>query len=409
MVTEAPDDSGRLFIVDQVGKIWIVMPDGTMADEPFLDISNRMVELTPPYDERGLLGLAFHPDYAENGRFFVYYSAPLREGAPPGWAHTNVLAEFQVSDDPMLADASSEREILAVDWPAGNHDGGTVAFGPDDGYLYLSMGDGGGFYDTYPGHADDWYDFNAGGNGQDVEQNLLGSILRIDVDVQGAPYGIPADNPFVGGPGLDEIYAYGFRNPYRISFDIGGDHRLFAGDAGQDLWEEVSVVENGGNYGWNVYEGTHCFDAANPKLALDNCPTTVAEGYPDAGAPLLMPVIEFANAQQEGGLGLTVIGGNVYRAGEIPSFDGRYIFGAWSAGRASDGSYLPGRIFVADEQTEGLWGFEELTLTNMPNGNIGAFILGFGQDLDGNVYVTATDNFGPSGSTGKVYRLVPAE
>ena len=407
LVSEPPDGSGRLYIVDQVGQIRIVTPEGTLVDEPFLDISDRMVELTLPYDERGLLGLAFHPDYAANGRFFIYYSAPLRASAPPAWAHTNVLVEFRVSEDPLRADPEPVREILAIDWPAGNHDGGTVAFGPEDGYLYLSLGDGGGFYDTWEGHVDDWYDFNAGGNGQDIEQNLLGSILRIDVDVEDAPYGIPPDNPFVDGPGLDEIYAYGFRNPYRMSFDIGGDHRLFAGDAGQDLWEEVSIVENGGNYGWNVYEGAHCFDAENPEIELADCPTTVGASHPAAGAPLIPPVLEFAHSEQEGGLGLTVVGGHVYRANEIPTFEGRYIFAAWSAGRDAAGGYLPGRIFIASEQPEGLWGFQELTLTNMPGGDIGAFILGFGQDLGGHVYVTTTDNFGPSGTTGKVYRLVP--
>ncbi len=133
-----------------------------------------------------------------------------------------------------------------------------------DDNLYISLGDGGNRDDEGIGHVDDWYDKNAGGNGQDITQNLLGSILRIDVD-GGEPYGIPADNPFVGKDGLDEIYAYGFRNPYRFSFDMGGYHSLFVGDAGQELWEEISMVEKGGNYGWNVKEGTHCFDAANPE------------------------------------------------------------------------------------------------------------------------------------------------
>ncbi|MEZ4571783.1 MAG: PQQ-dependent sugar dehydrogenase [Thermomicrobiales bacterium] len=240
MVAEAPDDSGRLYIVDQIGQIRIVMPDGSMVEQPFLDISNRLVELNPNYDERGLLGLAFHPDYAENGRFFVYYSVPLRDGAPSGWDHTNVISEFQVSDDPMVANPEPVQEVMAVDWPYGNHNGGTIAFGPDDDYLYISMGDGGNRDDEGRGHVRDWYDFNAGGNGQDIEENLLGSILRIDVDAEGEPYGIPSDNPFVDGAGMDEIYAYGFRNPYRFSFDMGGDHRLFAGDAGQEMWEEVS-------------------------------------------------------------------------------------------------------------------------------------------------------------------------
>jgi glucose/arabinose dehydrogenase len=411
MVTEAPDDSGYLYIVDQAGQIWIVMPDGTMAEQSFLDVSDLLIELNPGYDERGLLGLAFHPNYAENGRFFIYYSAPLREGAPDGWNHTNVLSEFHVSDDPMLADPTSERVLLALDWPQGNHNGGTVAFGPDDGYLYLALGDGGGGNDDGMGHVDDWYDFNEGGNGQDIEENLMGSILRIDVDAENGelPYGIPADNPFVEGSGLDEIYAYGFRNPYRFSFDIGGEHRLFAGDAGQELWEEVSVVNLGGNYGWNVYEGTHCFSTANPETVPDDCPDTVGEGHPDAGAPLLMPVIEFANSKQAGGLGQTVVGGYVYRAGEIAAFDGRYIFGAWSAGESEAGDNLPGTVFIAEETAEGLWGFEAVSFSNMPDGGLGHFLLGFGQDNAGNVFLTTTDNVGPEGATGKVYRLVPAE
>ncbi|HLT18255.1 MAG TPA: PQQ-dependent sugar dehydrogenase [Thermomicrobiales bacterium] len=407
MVTEAPDDSGRLYIVDQVGQIWVLLPDGSMAEQPFLDIGDRLVDLNPNYDERGLLGLAFHPNYAENGRFFVYYSAPLREGAPDDWNHTNVLAEFHVSDDPLVADPNSERELLALDWPAGNHNGGTVAFGPHDGYLYLSLGDGGGGNDVGTGHVEDWYDVNEGGNGQDIEQNLMGTIIRLDVDA-GEPYGIPADNPFVEGPGLDEIYAYGFRNPYRFAFDPGGDHRLFAGDAGQELWEEVSVVELGGNYGWNVYEGTHCFSTADPEVSLDECPTVVGEDHPDAGAPLRMPVLEFLNAKQEGGLGLTIVGGHVYRAGEIPGFDGRYIFGAWSAGRDAANERLPGRVFIATEAPEGLWDFEELVFSNMEGGNLGHFVLGFGQDNAGNVYVTTTDVAGPAGNSGRVYRIAPA-
>jgi glucose/arabinose dehydrogenase len=409
-VTEAPDGSGRLYVVDQIGQIRIVTPDGALVEQPFLDVSDRMIELNPGYDERGLLGLAFHPDYAENGRFFIYYSAPLGEGAPDDWDHTNILAEFRVSEsDPLVADPGSEQILLALDWPAGNHNGGTVAFGPHDGYLYLSLGDGGGGGDVGNGHVEDWYDFNPGGNGQDIEQNLLGSILRLDVSAADGSYAIPPDNPFIEGPGLDEIYAYGFRNPYRIAFDTGGEQRMFAGDAGQALWEEVSVVEPGGNYGWNVYEGTHCFDATSPGSVPEDCPDMVGESHPDAGAPLLMPVIEFPNSNQPDGLGQTVVGGNVYRAGEIGALDGRYIFGAWSAGEDVGGNRLPGRIFVSSEQPSGLWAFEELALSNMPDGAFGHFVLGFGQDNAGNVFITATDNQGPEGSTGKVYRLAPGE
>lgn len=191
----APDDgSGRLFVADQVGLISIIDSNDTLLETPFLDLRDRMVGLDGNYDERGLLGLAFHPDYADNGRIFVYYSAPLRAGAPAGWNHTSVISEFSVSaEDPNRADPNSERIILQVDQPQANHNSGAIVFGPD-GYLYIPLGDGGGGDDNGGGHAEDWYAANSGGNGQDLEANPLGSILRIDID-QGAPYGIPADNP----------------------------------------------------------------------------------------------------------------------------------------------------------------------------------------------------------------------
>lgn len=218
-----------------------IIKGGSLQEEPFLDITDKVIELRERYDERGLLGLAFHPDYASNGRFFVYYSAPLWPDAPDDWDHTNVVAEYRVSNDPMKADKASERIILHENHPYFNHNGGTLAFGPMDGYLYLSIGDGGNRDDQGMGHVPDWYDRNVGGNGQDIFQNLKGDILRIGVD--GAqPYSIPASNPFVGKDGLDEIYAYGFRNPYRFSFDMGGSHALYSQDAGQSLREEINLV-----------------------------------------------------------------------------------------------------------------------------------------------------------------------
>ncbi|HSM57093.1 MAG TPA: PQQ-dependent sugar dehydrogenase, partial [Candidatus Sulfomarinibacteraceae bacterium] len=369
-LTEAPDGSGRLFVVDQAGLIHIIGPDGQLLADPFLDVRDRMVSLNPGFDERGLLGLAFHPDYASNGRFFVYYSVPLREGAPAGFNHTSRISEFHVSADPDHADPASERILLQVDQPQGNHNAGALAFGPADGYLYIALGDGGGANDNQLGHVEDWYAFNGGGNGQDVEQNLLGSILRIDVD-DGDPYGIPGDNPFVGRDGLDEIYAYGLRNPYRISFDMGGNHALFAGDAGQGLWEEVSVIENGGNYGWNVKEGTHCFDAENNTVIPPDCPDFVGEGHPDTGAPLIDPVIEYANAAQPGGIGRTVVGGYVYRGDDLPQFRGRYIFADWST------NFFPGdgTVLVSRERPQGLWQIHEIQFQNRPDGRLGHFIL----------------------------------
>lgn len=396
-----PDDSGRLFVVDQAGLVRILRPDGTLVPEPFLDIRDRMVALNPGYDERGLLGLAFHPDYASNGRFFVYYSAPLREGAPEGYDHTSHVSEFRVlAADPNRADPGSERLVLQVDQPQSNHNAGTLLFGPDDGYLYIAIGDGGGANDVGPGHVEDWYEANAGGNAQDVTENLLGNILRLDVD-SGDPYGIPDSNPFVGRPGLDEIFAYGFRNPYRMSFDMGGSHRLLVSDAGQNRWEEVSVATPGGNFGWNVKEGTNCFDAEDPDATQEQCPDTVGEGHPDTGAPLIDPVIEYPNANQPDGLGAVVVGGHVYRGGDLPQFRGRYIFGDWSSSFVEpDGS-----LFVAKPRMKGLWKMQELRVSSRPDGRLGHYVLGFGQDAAGEVYVLTTDNSGPTGDTGKVYKL----
>lgn len=392
ILREAPDGTGRLFVVDQAGLIRVIDADGELLSEPFLDLRSRLVTFRDGFDERGLLGLAFHPEYATNGRFFVYYSAPLRAGAPSDFDHTSHVSEFTVSADPNVADPGSERIILQVDQPQFNHDAGTVAFGPD-GFLYISLGDGGGADDVGIGHVEDWYADNAGGNGQDVTSNLLGSILRIDVD--GAePYTIPADNPFVGEEGLDEIWAYGFRNPYRFSFDpLTGD--MLVGDAGQNLWEEVSVVVGGGNYGWNVKEGTHCFDTENPDISPADCPDTG-----EFGEPLIDPVIEYANVGN-GGIGVVVVGGFVYRGDDVPTLEGRYVFGDYS--RAFDAPQ--GVVMVATPTGDGLWPFDEL-LFGEDQTALGEFVLGFGQDLDGEVYVLTNEIGIPSGSTGKVYRLV---
>ena len=405
-LVEAPDGSGRRFVVDQVGVIRILTAGGNLLPEPFLDLRSRIVPLMPAFDERGVLGLAFHPGYAGNGRFFVYYSAPLRPGAPAGYDVTARISEFRVSAaNANRADPASERVLLEVDKPQFNHNGGTLLFGPSDGYLYISLGDGGGADDVGLGHVEDWYAANAGGNGQDIQQNLLGNILRIDVD-RGAPYAVPADNPFAGTPGCadgcDEIWAYGFRNPYRMSFDLGGARDLFVGDAGQELWEEVSIAVKGGNFGWNVKEGTHCFSTDNPDESPSECPDTVGAPHPRAGDPLIDPVIEYANHHQPGGLGATVIGGHVYRGRALPQFSGRYVFGDWSREfEEPDGS-----VFVAMPRKEGLWHMEQLRIATSPTGRVGHYVLGFGQDLAGEMYVLTTDQTGPSGMTGKVYRLV---
>jgi glucose/arabinose dehydrogenase len=394
-----PGRIGRRFVIDQIGKIWELTRAGQPLPDPFLDISGKITPLSPGYDERGLLGLAFHPDFQHNGRFFVFYTAPPGPNTPAGYNNRTTIAEYRAAGtDMMTADPASERIVLQVEHPQSNHNGGTVAFGPD-GYLYISIGDGGGANDTPLGHVPDWYEFNAGGNGQDITSNLLGNILRIDVN-RGEPYAIPKDNPFVEGPGLDEIWAYGFRNPYRFSFDMGGRHSLFVGDAGQELWEEVSRVERRGNYGWNVKEGTHCFDAANPTVSPPTCPSI----DPTTGERLRDPMIEFANSKQPGGLALTVIGGVVYRGRAIPSLQGMYIFG----GATTSFTAADGRLFATREEGQKLWTIHELLLGGTDR--IGYVVKGFGNDGEGNVYVAASKVLGPTGTTGAILKLMrPAQ
>lgn len=401
-VVAVPDNSKRLFVIDQAGMIWILDKDNNRLPTPFLDLTGKMVTLNARYDERGLLGFAFHPDYKSNGRFFIYYNLLPRTGGPtPGvnWNNLSRIAEFRVSaSNPDMADLNSEKILLDIDDPQSNHNGGTIEFGPD-GYLYIAIGDGGAANDVAAGHVDDWYTPNAGGNGQDLEANLFGNILRIDVN-SGSPYGIPADNPFVNRSGKDEIYAFGFRNPFRFSFDMGGSHQLFAGDAGQVLYEEISIVKKGGNYGWNVKEGTHCFNAAANNTELPGCPMVDNEGR-----PLIDPVIELNNFQNPaGGKATTIIGGNVYRGHAIPGLDGKYFFGTFSQSPTT----ADGELFVAEPASSGLWSYSEVTLKSFPD-HLGQYLKGFGQDNRGELYVTTSAMSGPSGNTGKVYKLVVAE
>jgi len=373
----APDNTDRMFIVDQAGQVYIFR-DSATVETPFLDISDRIVV----EGEKGLLGLAFHPDFANNGRFFVYYSGPLSPAGPEGWDHTNYVSEFTVTPGEDVADPASEIVLLAMDHPQGNHNAGMLAFGPD-GYLYISVGDGGGGNDNQAGHVE-------GGNGQDITQNLLGSILRIDVNMPGM-YQIPSDNPFTGSDGLDEIFAYGLRNPYRFSFDPEGN--IIVADAGQELYEEINVVQAGGNYGWNIKEGLHCFDANNPTAPPDSCVATGANGE-----LLLDPVIEFGNSKNlSDGLGNVSIGGYVYEGDDVPSLFGKYIFGVLT----QDPSGMNGAVFAADRSGT-TWNYDKLLVGNMANGDLDEFVLGFGKDDDGEVYVLT--NRGSAGS-GKVYKL----
>ncbi|WP_226010468.1 PQQ-dependent sugar dehydrogenase [Halomicrobium salinisoli] len=330
------------YVTDQTGELWTVDPDEGLSEEPVLNVSDRMVELgtyngqygdpESEYDERGLLGVELHPEFPDDQRLFLHYSRPPNEETPEDWSHVEVVSSFEVSEDGTTVDGDSEQVLLSFQKPQYNHDSGPMAFGPD-GYLYVPMGDGGGANDDMYGHVDDWYDQNAGGNGQDVTENLLGDVHRIDVDGGDGdrPYGIPEDNPFAGdSEGLDEIYAYGFRNPYGISFDSQGN--CFVADAGQNLFEEADVVERGGNYGWNVKEGTHCFsteNAADPE-AITDCPDTEPDEAPYDGSELIDPIVEYPHTYQGQNVGIVIIGGHRYENDVIGGLQGKYVFGEWT-------------------------------------------------------------------------------
>lgn len=395
----SPDNIRRLFVIDQAGKIWIIDSTGTKLSTPFLDLSATMVSLNPSYDERGLLGFAFHPQFSTNRKFYVYYQLPPRPGAPPGgtaWNNLSRIAEFQASAaNNNITDMTTLRVILEMDDPQSNHNGGTIEFGPD-GYLYIAIGDGGGANDVGPGHVTDWYATNAGGNGQDIDANLFGDILRIDINSTATPYTIPPDNPFVGTTHKGETWAYGFRNPFRFSFDMAGNRELVAGDAGQVLYEEINLVTKGGNYGWNVKEGKGCFNAASNTNVFASCPTKDT-----TNRDLTSPVIILNNtANPAGGKALTIIGGNIYR-GTITSLFGKYIFGTF----AQRQNTANGELFISTPNGQQTWPVNELALVSYPN-DLGFYIKGFGQDKAGEVYVTVSTAAGPSGSNGKVFKIV---
>jgi len=365
---ESPDSSGRLFVSDQIGVVKIIK-DGKVLDEAFLDLRKNMVELKENYDERGLLGMAFSPDFENDKKFYVYYSAPLRKNAPSGWDHTSRVSEFKVSNDNLnKIDLNSEKIILEIDEPQLNHNGGEIIFG-SDGYLYVAVGDGGNADDFGLGHSKT-------GNAQDLS-NLLGKILRIKTDG-----GVPQDNPFVGRTGRDEVYAYGFRNPFRMSFDKETD-RLLVGDVGQNLWEEVDIVEKGKNYGWNIKEGSHCFSHESPNKSPIDCANV---GY--QGEQLVAPILEYNHTE-----GISVIGGFIYRGTEIPKLYGKYIFGDWSNSFKGVG----GKVLVAEEK-ENKWSITETIKVN-------SFVQGFGEDKKGELYLLTTDQLGIGVKTGKIYKI----
>jgi glucose/arabinose dehydrogenase len=334
-----PGDRARLFAVEQAGRIRIIR-GGAIADPPFLDISGRI----SAGGERGLLGLAFHPRYSETGRFYVNYTD--RQG-------DTRVSEFRVSGNADAADAASERELLFVEQPFANHNGGGLAFG-NDGFLYIGLGDGGSGGDPF-------------GNAQNLS-TPLGKMLRIDVD-RGSPFMVPADNPFVGRPGaFPAIWAYGLRNPWRFAFDRStGD--LFIGDVGQNALEEVDVGlgsrRGGENYGWNITEGDRCF---RPPNGCDRTGQTA-------------PVVVYGRDS-----GCSITGGVVYRGCRMPGYQGTYFYGDYCTGLIRSFRLQGGAAADQRDWTAALG-------SGVDN------ISSFGVDGDGEAYIVDHD--------GEVYRIVP--
>jgi len=355
-----PDDgSNRLFVTEQhAGKIWAFANDkATSEKQLFLDLPDTMSK----DNEEGLLGLAFHPKYKENGRFFVYYSA--KEG-PTG--RRSVVSQFLVSkDDPRKADPKSESRVwVGPPDPYGNHNGGCIAFGPD-GFLYITLGDSGA--------ADD--PLSTGQNPTD----FFGSILRIDVDhpADGKPYGMPADNPRSKGGAYarwaPEVYAIGLRNVWKFTFDRKTG-TMWAGDVGQNLWEMVHVIKNGGNYGWSLKEATHPFHPERRQKA-------------DPAAKISPPLAEYPHAPTKDRKddGKSITGGYVYRGKALPELDGVYVYGDFDTGRIWG---------LREQDGKAVANAEMVDLKKSPKLNIAAF----GEDPEGELYILAFD--------GRIHQLV---
>ncbi|TWT40182.1 Soluble aldose sugar dehydrogenase YliI precursor [Thalassoglobus neptunius] len=337
VVTHANDGSGRLFVMEQHGVIYSFenKPDVTESNV-FLDL-RESVKYADRQNEEGFLGMAFHPKYKENGEFFVYYTEV------PG--QVSVISRFNVSaDDPNKADPDSELEIMRIEQPFWNHNGGTIAFGPD-GYLYVGLGDGGSANDPF-------------NNAQNLS-SLLGSILRIDIDStqDGKNYAIPEDNPFIRDrEARPEIYAYGLRNVWRMSFDReSGD--LWCADVGQNLWEEINIIVKGGNYGWNLKEGTHPFGSSS---ALNT--------------QVIDPIWEYDH-----GVGKSITGGTVYRGSRLPSLNGKYIYA----------DYVSGLIWALnyDSTQKKVVSNDSIPSPQMP-------VITFGEDAEGEIYFCIVTNDG---------------
>jgi glucose/arabinose dehydrogenase len=419
-LTFAPDGSGRRFIVDQTGLVLILTPDGRVLPNPFLDITDQVV-LQSAFDERGLLELAFHPEYASNGKLYVQYSAQ-REGVnicvdedglvpedPEGCPlqYTRRVSEFVASStDPNGVDLTSERVIFETQWPSRKHNGGGLAFGPD-GMLYIGLGDGGfihgpdgggSVFDVPP--ALRFGDLLA----QDLT-SLYGKILRIDVD-GGDPYGIPPDNPFAGDDGVpDEIFAWGFRNPFRISFDSDGDGAMYVSATAETFFEATYRVTEPGNYGWAIKEGTHCFDRSSAFAPPETCASVGS-----LGEPIQDPVIEYLNFAVEDprshvpgeGFGRASLGGHIYRGEDINWLRGRFVQGDFAVGS------LDGQILVANPTPSGhLWKVRPAFRFDPSDPVRSGFMKSIGRGADGELYAI-TGNFTPTGLEGRIWKIIDA-
>ena len=399
-LTSAADGTGRLFIVQQTGQI-LILQGGAILPTPFLDVSSRLVPLMPDYDERGLLGFAFHPDFniaSAPGyhKVYTYTNEPVDGPAdftvpnPSPFDNQVVIAEWQVSaTNPNVIDPSTRREVVRIDHPQFNHEGGQLAFRATDHYLYISEGDGGNANDVGDGHT------LLKGNGQD-KTNVLGKLLRIDpLDpalTGGSPdpvsangkYRVPHTNPFLSQPGaVHEIFLYGLRNPYRFSFDSTLD-QLIIGDVGQNNIEEIDLGVSGSNYGWHRKEGTFLFNPDDGAIKLD----------PNPDPRFVNPVAQYSHFD-----GIAVVGGFTYRGIRIPVLANRYIFGDLSGNTGS------ARLFYTYLGNGPILEFQ----MGPQNPLLGSFLKGFGQDNRSELYVMIDTNIGPSGTGGKVLKIVQAQ
>jgi plastocyanin len=400
----ANDGSGRMFLVEQTGKIKI-FNNGSLNATPFLDVTSRLAALSANYDERGLLSMAFHPGFTNPSspgyrKIYTYTSEPVSGAADftvpmsGQFSCQAVIAEWQVSaGNPDVIDPATRREVMRIDHPQSNHDGCTLLFRPSDNYLYISLGDGGAANDSGDGHNP------TTGNGQDLT-TVLGKILRIDpldpaltpsssdpVSANGK-YRVPISNPFVAttqpANRVAEIYAFGLRNPFRFSFDAPSD-KLIAGDVGQDHVEEIDLIEAGKNYGWNRKEGTFLFNSSNGNVSFDPAPDPA----------LTNPLAQYSHDD-----GIAILGGFVYHGNAVLALPGKYIFGDLAA----TGS-VSGRLLYLDDLNSAV--IRELRIGNDER-VLGFFLKGFGHDANGEIYVLGDTNIGPAGTTGRILKIIPA-